>query len=582
MTPVLNQRSSYNLITLLIACILCVISASSVADSLRSTVDRSTISANETLTLRVRYTGNDKVQPDFSELNQDYEIVNQSRSEQYSVINGTVEAYTEWTLLLFPKREGRLVIPSFKAGNVFSEAIVVNVRPQTQLPTGVKDVVFIESSVNTSDAHVQQQVVLSYRFYYSVNVTKLEAPELQLDNVIIEALPGTNYQRLVNNATYNVAEYKFALFPQNSETIEIPATNWTAQISTSGAPRGFGFNTGRYELKRLRAEGHTITVSPQPASYPAGETWLPSSSVTITEDWAKDPSTFKVGEPITRTLTMRAKGLMASQLPQLSQEPADNRLKYYADQPVLNDDKTADGFVGERKETVAVVVSEGGEIVVPEINIPWWDTESNSVKYATLPERRFLVASNGEISSNRDSHEQAQPPASESPAQADTPVIVKEESRLWTWLTAIFAIISVALAMVCYILFRELEKIRGGAVPLARQPAKTAYAVNEAQAWSELENSASTADLTTVREKLLVWANKRWPAAHVHALSDIQRCIDDESIHRLLLDLDAALYGSSTTSQWQPLQLIAALQNWRNAAKAHKETTTSLAPLYPN
>jgi len=569
----------------IIALLLCMVSVSSNASALSATVDRSTVSANETLTLQVRYTGQTQGQPDFNALNRDFEIVNQSSGNQYSVINGKVEAFTEWTLVLFPKKEGKLVIPSFKIAGEFSDAIVINVIPETKLPAGAKDVVFLETDVSTTEAHVQQQVILTYRFYYSVNVSDLNRTDLALDNVIMEELPRSNYQRVINQTPYQIAEFKYALFPQNSGSIEIPETTWTAQISKATSLRNFGFNTGRYELKRMRAEGKIITVTPQPAEYPANATWLPASSVTIEENWTKDPSKFKVGEPITRTLTLKAKGLMASQLPQINREPTDNRLKFYADQPVFNDEQTQQGFIGERKETVAVVVSEGGEIVVPEISIPWWDTGSNTVKYATLPERRFLVASDSSISKNNEVREQA---ANDTPDLAESiePHVnqVNNASAInpfWRWLSAILALTTVALGIISYNLNLQLQKLRRNQNVRKRQ-SQTDQALSEVQAWKTLQNTANSGDLNRIREDMLCWGQKRWPFTPVHSLSDIRRLINDDTIRQQIQDLDAAMFGQNQETLWQPEILIKALKEWRQKDSQHNKSESKLAQLYPN
>ena len=57
--------------------------------SLSSQVDRTQIESNETLQLTVTYSGkSSNGEPNFSQLQSDFEIISNSRQQQYSWING--------------------------------------------------------------------------------------------------------------------------------------------------------------------------------------------------------------------------------------------------------------------------------------------------------------------------------------------------------------------------------------------------------------------------------------------------------------------------------------------------------------
>lgn len=564
--------------------LLLLVSATSVADKLVSTIDRSTITVDETLTLQVRYSGNGQGKPDFSTLSHDFEILNQSESNQYRNINGVVETFTEWSLVLFPKKPGRLLIPSFKHHGQFSEAIEIQVNQSSPLPGGQKDVVFIETIVDVSSAHVQEQVKLTYRFYYSVNVDGLEREDFSLTDALIEELPRANFQKNVNGVPYNVAEFQYALFPQTSGVLHIPALTWTAKLSQGQQQRSiFGMNPGRFELKRLRTEEKSLQIAPQPPEYPTNATWLPSRSVTLEEDWTKDPTTFKVGEPITRTVTLKAQGLMASQLPKLTAEPTDARLKFYADQPTLNDEKNATGVSSERTETVAVVVSEGGEIVVPEVSIPWWDTKTNQLRYAKLPERRFLVAAGSdEMQNNQAAREKALEENSTqtfNQPELSTNTTQTSNTRVWQWLTLFFALLSFALAALCWHLNEKLKRSQTlGALESSRKNNVTAR--NEANAWLQVQQACKNKDPADVRSNLLLWGKCRWPSAHIHALDDIARATCSGDITHQLQTLDQVLFAPGEP-QWDANNLLNTLANWRKQTLiSTNKKTTELAPLY--
>ena len=96
--------------------------------SLSSTVDRTQIETNETLQLTVRYSGKSSSgEPDFSAIEKDFSIASNSKQQQYSWVNGESTSYTDWKLLLIPKRQGKLAIPSLNFMGSRSQAVAINV-----------------------------------------------------------------------------------------------------------------------------------------------------------------------------------------------------------------------------------------------------------------------------------------------------------------------------------------------------------------------------------------------------------------------------------------------------------------------
>ncbi|MCV6622327.1 MAG: BatD family protein, partial [Cellvibrionaceae bacterium] len=69
--------------------------------------------------------------PSFDELQQNFDILRQHKSNRYQSMNGKVSSITEWVLTLGPKREGQLIIPSFEYDGEFSDAIPITVSKQS-------------------------------------------------------------------------------------------------------------------------------------------------------------------------------------------------------------------------------------------------------------------------------------------------------------------------------------------------------------------------------------------------------------------------------------------------------------------
>src|SRR5690606_29743898 len=104
-------------------------------------------------------------------------------------------------------------------------------------------------------------------------------------------------------------------------------------------------------LLRLRTEEQNLTIKTIPSSF-AGKPWLPAANVTLSEHWSASTEQLKIGEPVTRSITINAEGLTAGQIAPIIQ-PAVDGLTFYPDQAQNEDQNTTKGVVGKRVETLA-------------------------------------------------------------------------------------------------------------------------------------------------------------------------------------------------------------------------------------
>jgi len=569
-SPLLNTVFSVGIMVL-----LWLLNSTAQAQTFTARVDRTQVSMNETFNLVVRYSGSTQSQPDFSALTDQFEILNQSTSNQIRNSNGSVESHTEWSMVLLPRGVGRLVVPSFKFDNAFTDAIVISVSANAPLPAGQQDDIFVETILNTTSSHVQEQILLTYQLFYSVNIEGLENPAPVIENAIVEPLERSNFSRNIQGKTYNVAAFNYAIFPQASGDISLPSLTWSAKIAKTQNRNLWNYGGARYEIKRLRTADKTIKVASQPAEFPTNATWLPSSGLSLTEQWNTAPENFKVGEPITRTLTLTANGLMSSQLPTIIGSPTDARVKFYADQPELRESKGAEGVISQRVETLAVVISESGEVIIPAVSIPWWDSQANELKYAALPSRMVIVAANSDIEAN--AHARSEALGQPQPLTPIEPVESQQNvSILWQAL-AVFFMCTTLWFSVWVLRLRKNSHVKA-------EPENNhglTMSANKKQAWKALQHACRGSDLNVVRTATINWANANWPLAQIHALADIARATKDSVIETQLSALDSALFSANGDKHWNPNLLMSAIKDWQEAAtKTGTKDCKTLKPLY--
>lgn len=546
---------------------------------LTAKVDRQRISIEETFHLTVRYNGKTTEQPDFSLLQKNFSIRNQGTSSQTNIINGRTESTIEWNLLLEPRREGKLLIPSFQIGNAFSDAIEIEVTPPAPAPAGTLRDLFLETIIDKSSAYVQEQIKVTYRLYFSVGVESLDVDPFNLQDVTVEALPETIYQRNVSGKEYRVAEYSYAFFPQSSGQLKIPQLNWRVGVQLASNQRDFfGRPMSRTELKRLRSDEKILHIKPKPEAFPASAVWLPATSLKLSETWSSDE--FRVGEPVTRNLTTIAEGLRVEQLPSfLNSDSIGDKVKFYTDQPQAVDDKNAQGFVAKRVESAAVVISEPGEVDIPAIRVPWWDINEDKLRYAEIPARRVRVegtasSSTAVPSTNTVSDNSASPPDGQGDSLANSEEFSSLKKQLLITQLLLLVSLLTCAGLIAFYFFNRKKKA-STTENENRRPSSSHSPSTKA-----LLKLCETAPAGEVRKQLLLWATEYWPDEEIKTLVDIARLGNNSPLKDELLKLDACLYRGNKGEDWSGRSLAGALKEMLNQQKETARQRSELSSLY--
>lgn len=155
---------------------------------------------------------------------------------------------------------------------------------------------------------MQAQVILTLRIYHSVSLyDDSTLSPLQMPEALVERLgePRT-YEKTINGIRHGVIEVRYALFPQKSGELTIPAQLFSATTVTNGSSSVFGSRGGR--STQVRSPSIPLTVKTKPADYPAGAPWLPARSLTLVEAWSPEPQQAQAGESLTRSLLLKAEG----------------------------------------------------------------------------------------------------------------------------------------------------------------------------------------------------------------------------------------------------------------------------------
>lgn len=550
---------------LLVICTVLMCNSGTAATTART--DRSTIRLTDSVQVVFETDQDVSSRPDFSLLDTDFDVLGTSQSTSVNIINGRMQRSARWLVDLMPKREGVLTIPAIRIGNERSNALTLTVKPSTVAAGEPAGEIFLEVEVDTQNPYVQQQAVLTIRLYRSVQMgnASLTEPNVTGGDVIVERLgDDVGYETQRGGVRYAVVERRYALFAQTSGAAVIEPLRFEGRVPTGRQSVFDPFSQGR--PVRVRSETIELDVRPIPAGF-AGATWLPADQVFLVESWPDD-AIYRVGEPMTRTLTLRANGLISSQLPEIAAGVPDG-LRQYPDQPVLENSVVDTGLVGVRQEKVALIPSRAGDLVLPEVTIPWWNTRTESLEFARVPARTITVA-----------------PATTTPAQPDTdvvtPIVAPEidavsdsepaqpgAASVWAWVSLGLAIGWFATLCSWWLMRRRSDD----AAPRAPRPPTDEELV------ASVRTACADNDANATKDALLAWADMHWPGSPAHSLGELAARLEGD-LQCSLHDLSRRLYRGAT-DDWQGQPLWEAFEAYRSRpVAASASTEQELEPLY--
>ncbi len=543
-------------------------------------VDRTQIELNETFTLIFEASESPDDDPDFSPLEKDFQVLAKSTSSNMSIINGEYKRSKKWSVSLIALHEGSLSIPAISFGSDSSPAYQINIM-QPQKSTGKAGEDFIsELEIDTTSVYTQAQIIVTQRLLSSKNITAYEFSALKTRGIeVVQEKLGElkQYQSKRGNKPYLILEQSYALYPQSAGNLIIEPSIASARIALQNQRSNrSGFDPFRSNTKTVRrsSDKKTIEVKAIPAAF-KGKHWLTAKEVQLVEEFPESQN-FKAGEPITRTLVLLVDGQIASQLPEFF-TPDIKGLKQYPDKPLLKNNISETGITGMQQIKIAIIPAATGSYTLPEISIPWWNTQSNTFEIAKIKERTFTVAENG---TNSNSAPQITPiPRLEEsnivldnqkiPATAADPAGSSDNSLPWK-ITSLF--LGIGLLFALWLLWRKNKTQTTSTIE------KNAYETRSIkQALKHLKQASTNNDTVALKAALLEWAQALFTEQQIHSLGELAKHVDATLMDKIN-SLNESLYRNNSTP-WQCPELYDLCLDFTDKFKKQSSTNTEKGQL---
>lgn len=532
-----------------------------------ASVDRGRIDLNESFTLKVTVDTAIDAEPDGSALEVDFYVLQRSQLSNTTIVNGQITRSRTWSYVLMAKNSGDLEIPPVIIGSEQSEPVPITVSPQTTAIPGEADI-FVVTEADFDETYVQAQVLYTVKVYRAVATRqpRLSEPAITGVDVLIESAgEERTYESILNNRNYTVNERVYALFPQESGEISISPARFEARVLRNGRISG---------RKVFQSEPTTIVVNPIPPApddYPEAA-WLPARSVTLGEEWSREPDTLPAGEPITRRLTVTSLGQLSTQIPVIDMAvPAS--LKVYPDKPELRVSAEAGGILASRTDQYAMIGIDTGVVELPAIELPWWDVAEGVWRVANLPGRTL------EIAPSADALPPAlvEQPAAETPAADDAalPPTTVVHSPFWRRVSEVLAGVWLLTVLAWWWSGKPKQADE------RKLPSEPPLHKQQSRLLKEARKAATAGDAVAVKEKLYAWSKLEWKDAPPRSLGELADRVDDPAASEIRAFARAS-YGPAGEAAWDGAALARTLGRLKTKREdAPVERVDQLPPLMP-
>jgi len=573
-----NRKSIGLSMALIVGCLL--VFGGPLSADVRLQLDRNRITLGETVTLTfITDDPRQSLEADFSALERDFEILDRRSETQLSIVNGRQTAVVRSLLTVEPRRVGVLSIPAFDFGNASTRPVELQVDEAPELAPGELPPVFIEIELTPREGphYVHAQLGLIVRVFYQQNLTEAAISQPEPSPASVRLLQETPYQAERGGERYRVLERRYAVFPERSGELSLPAMQLSGRL-VERRDSSVWQPTVRGRRVTVESEPLQLQIEPRPAGY-AGTDWQPARSLSVSQQISSS-NALRVGEPVTRTVIIDAIGLEENMIA----EPAWPELagaRIYPDQPqgITRDD--GEWVLGHKEFRYAVVPEQEGKLVLPELEVHWWDTVNDREQTAVLPAQTLQVLPSSLVPPAP----QPTPGAVQGTESMRVPALRGEPAQAgyWRWLTVLFAL----LWLVTLALYWRTRRF--GDVNASLNGGELSGTADEAELLGGLRRACERGDTAAARRGLYAWLREFGPAGADGSLLGLAGVVADPELRESIHALDALGFrqetgpasAKQTAEAWAGSRFWDRFDRWRRAWQAQeRERRPGLTDLY--
>lgn len=440
--------------------------------------------------------------------------------------------------------------------------------------------VFLQTTVNKDQLYVQEALIFSIKLYYTLafergaSFSRLEMSEAAYNKLGDDL----NYTETVDGVLYTVNESRFVVFPQNSGEFTIAPIRFRAFTQTRATRNNANLQTtAQRQSIEIFSQEHQISVLPVPSTYPSSN-WIPSSNLTISENWSRSLEDMRIGDSVVRTVQLDAEGIYASMLINLD-FTSESKLRYYPAEAQQIDITENSGVRSGHTQNITLVATEAGKFTLPAVEIPWWNTLTNNLEYARLPAQDFdILTVDGQPVETELSIDEVE--------NTSGKLLSSVNLNLLLFISVILLVSVLFFGPALLLLWQKFQKLVTKLMQKTNNNklSQLRKLPNINNSFQNLKQACEQKNIKTTTEYFLNWGQAYFQNAALYNIDKLDTAFNHPSLKPLLKDLQICLYAENTNKNFDfesLLEIINELHKNRKT-KLGKNTPYNLPPLYRN
>lgn len=313
-------------------------------------------------------------------------------SSRIEIINGKVNAGVDYTYALQPKKTGTFTIGpaevKVKGKTIKSNTETLTIVKSIQSPDVDRGPLFLSAALSPKQVFVEEQAIYTLKLFRKTRVGDISLGLPEVEHLTFKQLgKPVEYQSVYKGQSYQVLEVRYALISSREGVYGIRPSRMSMTVfqSRRKSPRNL-FDDSFFSF----SSGQPVTIASEPLELnvlPLPQKGRPTDFSGLVGNYKikshLEPSKIRAGESATMTVLLSGRGNV-KRIPDLKL-PELEKIKVYADQPVLMEETDSKGLAGSKTMKWALVPEKEGEYRIPSLSISFFDTTSKQYRVIKSP-----------------------------------------------------------------------------------------------------------------------------------------------------------------------------------------------------
>jgi hypothetical protein len=313
-------------------------------------------------------------------------------SSRIEIINGKVNTGVDYTYALQPKKTGTFTIGpaevKVKGKTIKSNAETLTIVKSIQSPDVARGPLFLSAALSPKQIFVEEQAIYTLKLFRQTRVGDISLGLPEAEHLTLKQLgKPVEYQSVYKGQSYQVLEVRYALISSREGIYGIRPSRMSMTVFQSRRKSSrslfddpfFSFSSGK-----------PVTIASEPLELnvlPLPQKGRPTDFSGLVGKYKikshLEPPKIRAGESATVTVLLSGRGNV-KRIPDLKL-PELEKIKVYADQPVLMEETDSKGLAGSKTMKWALVPEKAGEYQIPSLSISFFDTTNKQYRVIKSP-----------------------------------------------------------------------------------------------------------------------------------------------------------------------------------------------------